>query len=98
VCEIWFLTLREDHRLRVFENRALRRIFGPKRGEVTRGWRKLRNEELHELYSKYNYNDQVTMAELGGACSTNGGEEEYWWERQKEIEHWEDYDLGGLTL
>jgi hypothetical protein len=50
-CETWFLTLREEHRLRVFENRVLRRIFGPKRGEVTGGWRKLHNEELHSLYS-----------------------------------------------
>jgi hypothetical protein len=45
------LTLREEHRQRVFENRVLRRIFGPKRGEVTGGWRKLLNEELHNLYS-----------------------------------------------
>jgi hypothetical protein len=45
------LTLREEHRLRVFENRVLRRIFGPKRDEMTGGWRKLHNEELHNLYS-----------------------------------------------
>jgi hypothetical protein len=45
------LTLREEHRLRVFENRVLRRIFGPKRDEVPGGWRKLHNEELHGLYS-----------------------------------------------
>jgi hypothetical protein len=50
-CETWSLTLREEHRLRVFENRVLRRIFGPKRNEVTGGWRKLHNEELHGLYS-----------------------------------------------
>jgi hypothetical protein len=50
-CEIWSLTLREEHKLRVFENRVLRRIFGPKRGEVTGGWRKLHNEELRDLYS-----------------------------------------------
>jgi hypothetical protein len=50
-CETWSLTLREEHRLRVFENRVLRRIFGPKRDEVTRGWRKLHNGELHNLYS-----------------------------------------------
>jgi hypothetical protein len=50
-CESWSLTLREEHRLRVFENRVLRRIFGPKRDEVTGGWRKLHNEELHGLYS-----------------------------------------------
>jgi hypothetical protein len=45
-CESWSLTLREELRLRVFENKVLRRIFGPKRDEVTGGWRKLRNE-LH---------------------------------------------------
>jgi hypothetical protein len=43
------LTLREEHRLRVFKNRVLRRIFGPKRDEVTGEWRKLHNEELHDL-------------------------------------------------
>jgi hypothetical protein len=50
-CETWSLTLREDHRLRVFENRAPRRIFGPKRDEVTGEWRKLHSEELHTLNS-----------------------------------------------
>jgi hypothetical protein len=50
-CETRSLTLREEHRLRVFENRVLRKIFGPKRDEVTGGWRKLHNEELHSLYS-----------------------------------------------
>jgi hypothetical protein len=50
-CETWYLTLREDHRLRVFEMRVLRRIFEPKRDEVTGGWRKLHNEGLHNLYS-----------------------------------------------
>jgi hypothetical protein len=49
-CETLPLTLREEHRLRVFENRVLRRIFGPKRDEVTGGWRKLYNEKLHYLY------------------------------------------------
>jgi hypothetical protein len=49
-CETWSLTLREEHRLRVFENRVLRRTFGPKRDEVTGGWRKLHNEELRNLY------------------------------------------------
>jgi hypothetical protein len=50
-CETWSLTLREEHRLSVFENRVLRRIFGPKRDEVTEEWRKLHNEELRDLYS-----------------------------------------------
>jgi hypothetical protein len=50
-CGTWSLTLREEHRLRVPENRVLRRIFGPERDEVTGEWRKLHNEELHDLYS-----------------------------------------------
>jgi len=50
-CETWSLTLREERRLRVFENRVLRRVFGPKRDEVTGEWRKLHNEELMYLYS-----------------------------------------------
>jgi hypothetical protein len=49
-CETWSLTLREEHRLRVFEKRVLRKMFGPKRGEVIGGWRKLNSEELHNLY------------------------------------------------
>jgi hypothetical protein len=53
-CKTWSLTLREEHRLRAFENRVLRRIFGPKRDEVTRDWRKMHNEELHNLYSSLN--------------------------------------------
>jgi hypothetical protein len=50
-CETWSLTLREEHRLRVFENRVLRRMFGPNRDEVTGEWRKLHNGEFHNLYS-----------------------------------------------
>jgi hypothetical protein len=53
-CETWSLTLREEHRLRrVFDNSVLRRIFGPKR-EDDRLWRKLHNDELHDLYSSPN--------------------------------------------
>jgi hypothetical protein len=50
-CETWSLTLREEHRLRVFENKVLRRTFGLTRDEVTGEWRKLHNKELHDLYS-----------------------------------------------
>jgi hypothetical protein len=51
VCETWSPALREEHRLRVFENRVLRRVSGPNSEEVTREWRKLHNGELHNLYS-----------------------------------------------
>jgi hypothetical protein len=76
-CETWSLTLREDHRLRVFENRVLRRIFGPKRDEVTGGWRKLHNEELHGLYSSPQYcqGDQGKEDEMGMACGSHEGGE-----------------------
>jgi hypothetical protein len=50
-CETWSLTFRAEHRLRVYENRVLRRIFGPKSGEIMREWRKLHNGDLHHLYS-----------------------------------------------
>jgi hypothetical protein len=52
--ETWSLTLREEHRLRVFENRVLRRVFGLRRDEVTGEWRKLRNKELRNFYSSPN--------------------------------------------
>jgi hypothetical protein len=52
-CETWSLTLREEHRLKVFENRVLRRIFGPK-SEEDGSWRKFHNDELHNLYSSPN--------------------------------------------
>ena len=52
-CEAWCLELREEHRLRVFENKILRRIFGPKR-DASMEWRRLHSEELHSLYSSPN--------------------------------------------
>jgi hypothetical protein len=71
-CETWSLMLREEHRLRVFEKRVLRRIFGPKRDEVTGEWRKLHNEELHNLYSSPDIIRQVKANEVGRACGTHG--------------------------
>jgi hypothetical protein len=73
-CETWSLTLREEHRLRVFENTVLRRILGPKRDEVTGEWGKLHNEELNDLYSSPSISRIMKSKEdeMGGACSTNG--------------------------
>jgi hypothetical protein len=62
-CETWSLILREEQRVRVFENRVLRRIFGSKRDDVIGGWRKLHKEELHNLYSSPRI---VRMIILGG--------------------------------
>ena len=53
-CETWSLTLREEHRLRMFENKVLQKIFGAKKDEITGEWRKLHNAELHALYSSPN--------------------------------------------
>jgi hypothetical protein len=66
-CENWSLTLREEHRLRVFENRVLRRMFGPKRDEVTGEWRKLHNVELHNLYSSPDIIRQIKSRRMGWA-------------------------------
>jgi hypothetical protein len=80
-CEAWSLTLREEHRLRVSENRVLTRIFGPKRDEVTGKWRKFHNEELHNLYSSPDTIRQVKsrrmrwaghVARMGGEKSVQG--------------------------
>ena len=70
-CETWSLILKEEHRLRVFENRVLRRVFGPKRDGVTGEWRKLHNEELNDLYSSpiINSGDKIVKNEMGGARS-----------------------------
>jgi hypothetical protein len=70
-------TLREESRLRVFGNRVLRRIFGPKRDEVTIEYRKLLNEELNNFFSSPTIMRVINIEknEMGGACSAYGGEE-----------------------
>jgi hypothetical protein len=74
----WSLTLREKRILRVFENRVLTRIFGPKRDEVTGGRKKLYNEEFQNLYSSPSIITMISVKEdeMGRACSTNGREGE----------------------
>jgi hypothetical protein len=89
-CETWSLTLRDEHRLK-----ALRRIFGPKRDKVTGGWRKLYNEELHNLYSSPSIIRMIMprRKRWAGHVIRTGRREmhiEYWWEIQKERVHQED--------
>jgi hypothetical protein len=105
---ISYTSLREEHRLRVFENRALRRIFGPKRDEVTGGWRKLHNEELHNLYSSPTIVTMIKprrmrwighvarMGEKRNACRISAGKPEGKRQLGREI-GWGDMDLIDLS-
>jgi hypothetical protein len=93
----------EEDRLRVFENRVLRRIFRPKRDEVTGGCRKLHNEELHNLYSSRSIIRIIKSRRMRwvGHVARMGRREMhivYWWKCQKERNHWEDQDIGGWTI
>jgi hypothetical protein len=87
------LTVREDRRLRVFENKVLRRIFEPKRDEVTGGSMKLHNEELHDLYSLPNIIRMIKSMVMrwAGHVGRKGGRKKplisYWWESQREKDH-----------
>jgi hypothetical protein len=83
------LTLREERRLRVLENGVLRRIFGPKRDEVTREWRKRHNEELHDLYCSPNIVRIIKWRRMRWArhVARMGGSEAYtgfWWGNLRE--------------
>jgi hypothetical protein len=83
------VTLREEHRLRVFENRVLRRIFGPKRDEVTSEWRKLHNVELRDLYSSPSIiriikSRRIRWAGHEARMRRIGTVIVYWWESQWE--------------
>jgi hypothetical protein len=91
-CGIWSLTLKEEHKVRMFENRVLRRIFGRKRDEVMGGWRKLHNEELRELYSSPSIIGIIKSRKMkwAGHAARMGRRETrvgYWWESQRESNH-----------
>jgi hypothetical protein len=91
-CETWSLILRDEYRLEVFENRVLRRIFGPKRDEVTGEWRKLHNEEFHDLYSSLSIIRIIKgrrMRRVGHVArmGRRGTRIGCWWENQREGSH-----------
>ena len=95
--------MRDERRLRVFENRVLRRIFGHKRDEVTREGRKLHNEELNDLYCSPNTFWMIKLRRVGWArhVAQMGKEEVYagfWWGNLKEREHLEDPGLDGRII
>ena len=73
-CEAWSLTLQEERKLRVFENMVLRRIFGPRRDEVTGEWRRLHNEKLNDilLLTQYCAGDKMEKNDMGWACGAYG--------------------------
>jgi hypothetical protein len=83
----------------VFENRVLRRIFGPKRDEVMGEWRKLHNKELHDLYSSPSVIRKIKSRRIRWAghvarMGRRGTRIDYWWESQRDRDHWEDQDVG----
>jgi len=91
-CGTWSLTLREESRLRVFENRVLRRVFVLKRDEVTREWRKLHNEELNDLYSTPNIVRVIKSRRMRWAghvarTGEDGSCTGFWWENLRERSH-----------
>jgi len=102
-CETWSLTLREERKLRVFENRVLRRVFGSKRDEVTGEWRKLHNEELSDLYSLPSIVWVVKSRRLRWAghvvrIGEGRGVQGFWWGNLRERDQWGDPDADGRII
>jgi hypothetical protein len=102
-CETWSLTLREEQRLRVFENRVLRRIFGSKRDEATGEWRRLHNEEINDVYSSPNIIWVIKSRRMRwtGHVARIGKREVHtgvWWGDLREGDHLIDPDIDGRII
>jgi len=102
-CETWSLTLREERRLRVFENRVLSRVFGSKRDEVTAEWRKLHNEELRDLYSLPNIvrvlkSRRMRWAVHVARMGEGSGVHRVLVGNLRERDHWGDPDVDGRII
>jgi len=97
-CETRLLRLRDERKLRLFENMVSRRILGPRRYEVTDEWRRLHNEELNDLFSSPNI---VWVIKSSWACwhmSEERGFIDSWWGNRKEGDHWGDLDVDGWII
>jgi len=103
-CETRSLTLSEERKLKVFENTVLRRIFGPRRDEVTGECRRLHNEELNDLYSSPSIVRVIKSRRMRWAghvahMGEEGGCIGCWWGNRREGDHWGDLGIGGwITL
>ena len=102
-CEIRSPTLREERRSRVFENKVLRRIFGPNSDEVREEWRKIHNKELNDLYSSHNIVRGIKsrrvrwtghVARMGRGEANSG----FWWGNLRERDHLEDPGVDGNII
>ena len=102
-CETWSLTLREERKPRVFENMVLRRMFGPRRDEVTGEWRRLHNEELNDLYFSPNIVRVIKSRRITWAGHVARMSEERWcigswWGNRREGDHWGDLGVDGWII
>ena len=102
-CETWSLTLREERKLRVFENMVLRRIFGPRRDEVTGEWRRLYYEALKDLYSSPNIVRVIKLRRMRWAGHVARIGEEMgcigsWWGNRRQGDHWGELGVDGWII
>jgi len=102
-CETWSLTLREERKLRVFEKRVLRRIFGSWMDEVTGEWRRLHNEELNDLFSSPNIVRVIKSRRMRWAGHValwvrRGGCIGSWWGNRREGDHWGNLSIDGWII